>query len=165
LGLDVSALSTRNVDPEGATISYNRLLQNRDALRPSPTGVTEAPLAATLRGQTTSVRRAAPKLLFGVIMAVVLGLAVAFVVSRFQHGPVAESSVEAVAAPGEPAVTATVPVKTAEPVLVASAEEPPAASSASAAPPPSLKTRAIRPAQKPKPTASPPPVPDIRLKR
>ncbi len=166
LGPDVAALSTRNVDPEGATISYNRLLQNRDALRAAPTGITEAPLAATLQGQTTSARSRAPKLLFGVIAAVVVGLAVAFLVSRLQHEPVATSSVQA--APAEPAAAATTaPEQTAEPVPTASVEAPPVEPSASAAPAPVVqKTRTPRAVSKPKPTAAKPtPVPDIRLKR
>ena len=143
-----------SVDPEGATVSYNRLLQNRDALRAAPTGVTEAPLAATVGREPNSATL--PKLALGLLAAVILGVVLAFVIQR-QDAPKVTPTVEAVA---QPVATQAAPLPTPTP----SAEPAPEAPSASALPA-RQAPRVVVPAAKPKPTAAPTPAPDIRLKR
>ena len=156
---------------DAETISYNRLLSNKDALRAAPVGVgleTDAPLASTLVHRLGGRRASAILGLLALILAVLLVLTIGKLVSS--PNPSAEDSGTSPVSPIAPAAaspkaTLAEPTATGVTTAVPVTPQPSAAATAPVALPAPPKAK---PVQKAKPAAvAPPPKPtsDIRKTR
>ncbi|MEZ4219557.1 MAG: serine/threonine-protein kinase [Polyangiaceae bacterium] len=151
---------------EAATVSYGRLLSNKDALRAAPTGVsvpTDAPLASTLSGQLKA--RKVPVLLALLALLLAGGLALALL-TLFRR-PAEPTVVAAPAPPPSPVVSALAAPATVETANAPAPSELPAPTPVVApAPAPAPKRGTV--VKKATPAPAPPtpkPTSDIRKTR